>query len=298
MSKEVGTSVLLAGAMLSELVAKGSLRVSGLKIGGSPLYYIPGQEARLLEHVKNLNEKDQTTLGMLQEQSILRDAQLDPLTRVSLRQLKDFAIPLEVRDKGEVELFWKYLTVPESEIEPRIKAILGIEEKTPERTEREVRPEKPAAKPAELKQEKPATPAEQDIKLAKPVTKTVRRTEQSKLVQSEPVKELPVVDYGSDAFWNKVQAFCDTNKINILEHHCVKKRAEYSMLVEMPSPVGMLPYLIVAKSRKRISDSDVSSAFVQGQLRKLPVILLSPGEVSKKGLEMCNDLKSVVVKNL
>ena len=51
-STETGVSMLFASAFLSELMAKKSVRVSHMKIGSSPLYYLPGQEEQLLKFVE------------------------------------------------------------------------------------------------------------------------------------------------------------------------------------------------------------------------------------------------------
>ncbi|MBN2454733.1 hypothetical protein JXB11_04265, partial [Candidatus Woesearchaeota archaeon] len=56
-SGEIGTDILLASAILSELASKKQIRVSKLKVGGTPLYYFPGQEEKLQEFIKYLNGK-------------------------------------------------------------------------------------------------------------------------------------------------------------------------------------------------------------------------------------------------
>ena len=46
-SKEVKLDILMSSAYLSELVSNKKLKISYLKIGGSPLYYAQGHEASL-----------------------------------------------------------------------------------------------------------------------------------------------------------------------------------------------------------------------------------------------------------
>ena len=50
--------------------------------------------------------------------------------------------------------------------------------------------------------------------------------------------------------------------------------------------MGNLQYYCKAKNKKRISDSDLSNAYVKGHYKKLPVIVLAPGELSAKAEEM------------
>ncbi|MBI2143337.1 isoaspartyl peptidase/L-asparaginase [Candidatus Woesearchaeota archaeon] len=54
------------------------------------------------------------------------DTSLDPATRFAMRQLKDFAKPLEASINGESLLFWKWYLLPNEEAEPAIKKMLGI----------------------------------------------------------------------------------------------------------------------------------------------------------------------------
>ena len=108
-AKNINTEILLASAHLSDLVAQGKVKISNLKIGGgSPLYYLAGQEEQLFHFAAgNLNPKDYQVLEILKQQKIMRENSLDLLSRVALRSLKDFAIPLHVTIGGDKELFWK-----------------------------------------------------------------------------------------------------------------------------------------------------------------------------------------------
>ncbi|MBI2661459.1 hypothetical protein HYX09_04325, partial [Candidatus Woesearchaeota archaeon] len=38
-AKQIGTNILMASAYLAELVSSGIIRISNIKVGGSPLYY-------------------------------------------------------------------------------------------------------------------------------------------------------------------------------------------------------------------------------------------------------------------
>ena len=70
-------------------------------------------------------------------------------------------------------------------------------------------------------------------------------------------------------------------------------------VLEIPSVVGSLQYYCKARNKKRIGDSDLSAAYVKGQFRKLPVLVLSPGELSTKAQEMlAKELNSVTFKKI
>jgi len=110
-----GGDTLLVGAILSTLIGSGEVFVSTLKVGGSPLYYIPEHESKLEEFTNYLNEKDKRAFSLLKESKVLVDSTLDPLTRVSLRTIKDFAKPLELDISGQKVLFWRYYLVSRDE---------------------------------------------------------------------------------------------------------------------------------------------------------------------------------------
>jgi hypothetical protein len=75
-----GGDTMLIGAILSTLISTGEVKVSSLKIGGTPLYYTPDQESKLEDFLDYLNEKDKRTFDLLKEQKILQDSEQDPLT--------------------------------------------------------------------------------------------------------------------------------------------------------------------------------------------------------------------------
>ena len=128
-AKNIGTEILLASAHLSDLSAQGKVKISSLKIGGTPLYYLAGQEEQLYHFAAgNLNPKDFQVLEILKQQKILREGSLDLLSRVALRSLKDFAIPLHVTVSGNRELFWKWHLLSDDEAASNIKQMLFVRE--------------------------------------------------------------------------------------------------------------------------------------------------------------------------
>jgi len=116
-AKQIGGGVdtMLIGAMLSSLIGSGEVFISTLKVGSSPLYYVPEHESKLEEFISYLNEKDRRAFNLLKDNKLLQDSLLDPLTRVSMRTIKDFAKPLEIDFKGQKVLFWRYYLVSKDE---------------------------------------------------------------------------------------------------------------------------------------------------------------------------------------
>ena len=106
-SKEIGSNILIASAHLAELVASNKLRISSIKVGSSPLYYLTGQEEQLQKYTGSLNDKEKKAFDLIGQSKILRDSEQEPVIRVALREIKDFAVPLTVNFDNNKEIFWK-----------------------------------------------------------------------------------------------------------------------------------------------------------------------------------------------
>ncbi len=262
-AKFLGTNTIMASAILSELTSKGVLKVSNIKIGSSPLYYPPSEKHKLQNYSQHLNQKDKQAFEILKEKKLLRDIELDPLTRVSLRQLKDFSIPLEVIFDDKKEIFWKWYLLEDLEAEKIIKEKLNFQQlETPQK-------EMPQETTSEQEIRKP-------IKKPRSIKKTITRDNFS-LILSE--------------YFNK-------KEVTVLEKLDSNSKAFKTFILEIRSSIGPLKYYCEAVSKKRISEKDLNNAFVNGQLRKLPVLFLTNGELTKKAKEILKELKGVALKKI
>lgn len=338
--RELKTNTLFASAMLSELVDSKILRISNLKIGGSPLYYVPGQEVSLQNWANKLHEKEQRAFELLRTRRVIRDIDEDPLVRACLRQIKDFSIPLEVNYDGQVELFWKWYLISNDEAEPLIKQQLNLvapQDAQKKGVDAEAEsPNKEPFGPMQVDEEVIASGAHG--KYSVPVTsefsnetgidvvnsiesvsfhvefgekgegstaepsgkRTVRRSEiQESLMTAAPKPLTPPVPPKDDAFYECVMEFFAENSINVSHFEVLRKNSEIDVLILLPSQVGLLHYCCKAKNKQKISEGDVSAAYVHGQLKKLPILFLTTGELSKKAAELASrEFKSMFIKHL
>jgi len=290
--REVGGDTFLIGAVLSELLEEGSIKISNTKIGNSPTYYQPGHEYKLVNLKKYLNEKDQRTLDILKDKKILRDREQEMLIRVSLRNIKDFAKQLEVNDKGEKEIFWKWYLTPKEEAEKLIRqAITG-----------EIEAEKPKA---ETKKEPRETRTEKEIKEEKVVQeqKKEESREEVKKEQSRTEEKQETIKQSKepedDEFSRKLHKYFDKKEIEVIKETIIRKNSEIELNVIIPSAVGKVEYFCKAKNKKKCNDGDISSAYIKGQMIKLPVLFITTGEVAKKVENMLqNEFKGLVLKQI
>ncbi len=77
--KALGLEILIASAYLSQLVSANLVKVSHVKVGGSPLYYVPGQEVGLEKHKDRLHEKEAKAFDLLKSEWILKDNDQPPV---------------------------------------------------------------------------------------------------------------------------------------------------------------------------------------------------------------------------
>ncbi|MBT4936167.1 hypothetical protein HOL21_00830 [Candidatus Woesearchaeota archaeon] len=360
-AKNIGSEILIASAHLSDLNSQRKLRISNLKVGGSPLYYLPGQEEQLYPFAAgNMNAKDAAVLDMLKERKVLRESDLDLLAKVALRSLKDFAVPLQVTVKDTKELFWKWNFCSDEETNTIIKKILGVKE--PQPVEAPVQPEvqqeesTPVPEPvkAELIKEEPI-PAEEPVEApaveltpepineeAEPVKekpkepvkekveKNVELKEESKPAQQpeEPQKEkskqekqktlepekpkkplfkklrdkitrqkrVPV----EDTFLPQIESFFTKLKINVDQKEMVRKNAELNFHIKVPTAVGDMMYFCKAKSKNKADEKDLSAAYMEAQMKKLPLLFLYTKEINKKAEEMIDSgaFENAIIKKI
>ena len=319
-SKEIGTSILFGSAMLSELVSAKFLKVSTVKIGGSPLYYLPEHAPRLQDFSKHLPQKEREAYAILKEKKVLRESAQEPAIKVALKNLKDFAWPLQVTVNNSKEIFWRWYLLSNEDAGSMIKDALGLNGAVPAEEKEAVQPEAKEniaekEKAAEEKETKPEEKKGEELKKAeeKQELAVSPRTEKHPIQQKEaqqrlePLKgqnikkETPPIpqEKQNGSFLLQILGYFQKNSIKVIEQEIVRKNSEIDFVVLLQSAVGGLRYYCKAKAKKKVGDGDFSTAYVQGELRKLPVLFLSPGEPTKRANEMLNnEFKNIVFKKI
>lgn len=327
-AKLIGTEIIIASAHLSDLSAQGKVKISDLKVGGSPLYYLSGQEEQLERFAAgNINPQDLNVLNLLKEKKVLREAELELLPKVALRHLKDFAFPLQVTFQGKAELFWKWHLLPEAEANQLIKGKLletKLEVPPPEvqlSASPAVEAEKSLAEQMYLQQQgKQKTLVEEKKEEPKPIEQKPLVTVKEKLVEKEmeklvekvlekplekaeklpekkPVKKRTAI---KEELLPLLEDFFKSKKIVIEQKEVLRKNAEINLLLKVPSVVGNLTYFCKAKNKTKCDEKDLSSAYMEAQIKKLPLLFLYTNEFTKKAQEMLDTgaFENTVVKKV
>ncbi len=326
-NKELNTNVLFAAAMLSEMVDKKIIKLSNLKVGGSPLYFSPGQEYKLQNFSDKLGDKEKQAYDILKEHFVLRDTQMEPVVRQALRLIPDFAKPIEINHNNEKMLFWKWYLITEDQLEKLIKDNLGIVEKQVvlEEENPKIEETKPLAAP-ELKQEiklesnfekqdgmeqkkkeleekeEFLNQKEHDLKnKLKQMVEKVKSVAKSEAKPNILPEEFPLKDTGepNDEFYKDIKKYFDKNDIVVNNYKIIRKNSDIEFDISIPSQVGELNYFCKAKNKKKCNDGDLSTVFIQGQAKKLPILFLITGAITKKAESMLNtEFKSMKIKTI
>ena len=247
---------LFASAFLSELKDEQKIKVSNLRVGSSPLYFIDGHEGMLENFVLHLNQREREAFELLKKSGFLEDEKQNPVIRVALRAIKDFAIPLRVRVNGESKLFWKYFGLTDNQA-------LEMIQKGSRDVKEEVKEEKKIIEEKKVKEK-----VEE------------RAVEKKKKTQDRE-------------FGKKVRDYLSGKEFEILEVLSDKKR-EFAAKVRVDESFGKQVYYMIAKDKKSVSDDDLAGVLRKAQFEKMPALFLSRGELNKKGKEHIGEWGNLV----
>ncbi|MAG20485.1 hypothetical protein CL618_03575, partial [archaeon] len=116
-AKVIDKDVLFTSAVLSELVSDKEVSLSFQNLGGSPVYYVKGQESKLDMLFGALALKEKEAYKLLKKEGVLLDVALEPGIRVALRNIKDFARFLKVNFKDQELMLWRWYLIDNKKFE-------------------------------------------------------------------------------------------------------------------------------------------------------------------------------------
>ena len=260
-SKQFGGNLIFSGAILSELVSRRSVMISTAKVGGSPVYYVEGQERKLDVLYSHLRDVHKNVFDLLKENKILKDSELDAWQRVALRELKDFAYPIQ-REDG---IFWRWYLINEEEAMRMIDERFSI-----------TQPAEDEIKIEENKIEK----IQENI-----VQEPVRLPEQPQIIEKQAEQKPQKKPRIKKDIGLNITNYFSSKMATVLEEKIIRKNSDMEYIIEIPSNVGKIKFFVKVKNKKVINDADLVLAHNDAQLKKLPLLFLSNGEVNKKGEE-------------
>ncbi|MBI3623057.1 hypothetical protein HY212_03180 [Candidatus Pacearchaeota archaeon] len=269
-----GLSILFSGAFLSELYSDKKIKISNMKVGSSPIYYLPEHEPSLEKYSQHLKSKEKDAFILLRDRRFLKDTEQDPAIRVALRAIKDFAVPFEKNR----ELHWRYFTIPESDFVLEESKII----KKPQKEGVEIKHiVEVTPKPKEEKEV--IKTLSEEPKILNIFEKKPKRTKPKS--QKKPIKKSSKKEEG---FFNKVKELLAKKSIEILDIVDIKN-GEITLKVKNKEKEELL----IAYNKKKISDLDILKSYKKSQEANLPYIILSLGDAPKKTQSIINAAKNL-----
>lgn len=303
-ANELHMSMLFASAYLSELLSDKSIKISHMRVGSSPVYFIPGQEYGLERYSQHLKSKEKEAFLLLKEKKFLKDDVQLPAMRVALRAINDFAIPF----KKDGEIFWRFFTTPESEFIPK-----KSEQKTSQ--EMPITKEKPIlligpTRSALIKPDAESSisePISQEVKPKLHKTLNIfddklkesekteelikKKTTKKKFKKSKTIKNKSPAKKQDNKFFLKVKEFLTNKGIEILDIEGFSKN-DFTLRVNIKGEEKLL----IAYNKKRIEETDIIKSHKKASDLNLNYIILSLGEPLKKLsnlIEAVKDLEGI-----
>ncbi len=264
-AKETGLSLLFSSAFLSELLSEKKIKLSNMRVGSSPIYFLPEHESQLEKFAHHLKSKEKDAFILIQAKKILKDSQQEPAIRVALRSIRDFAIPF----KNDDEIYWRYFTTTEEEIRNMFE-------------EKPIAPS-PQVNPSPSTQSLPNPEPEKEEKII-PQEDQIESNEQEKVTLTLQKKEKPKKTVQKkkpqkqdDKFFNKLKESLSSKGIEILDIENVSKNGIILKVKEHKKEK-----LLIAFNKKKIDESDIIKAAKEAKNAALPYSIFSLGEPSKK----------------
>lgn len=315
-SKETKTSLLLASAFLADMVSEKSLKISNLKVGGSPVYFLPGQEEKLEPFHSYLKGKEKEAFLKLKQSKVLRDDELEPAIRVALREVKDFAIPYSIKFNDSTYLFWQHFSVEEQEAREIISK--NLEKASPQLKQEPAQEDKPELKQiqnpeASIEEKKLEPEIEKEIKtelepemnapkekVEEPQSRLQERIQELQEIKPEPklestklepifsqpsnekpkVKKLKLVEELTSKLLN--------NDISVLK---IEKSDKKEAILRVKQAGKEM--LLFAYDKKRISEAEIIKAYRKASSLNLPYSIILRDELTKKQKEILEAYKSM-----
>ncbi len=278
-SKEINQSILFTSAFLSELLSEKRLKMSNMRVGSSPIYFLPGQEPQLEKYSDNIRGKEKEALLLLKEKQFLNDEAQHPAIRVALRSIKDFAIPFQKNN----HLFWRYFIIPEAEFEKEEET-----EKEPptDKSESEKRSDSSLLHSGEAGRgerlrgsENPQISSENkgELNVFDNSGKTEKKVKKEKLKAKKKTAKKKSPPKTNEKFFNRVKEFLKEKQIEIVEIEGIEKN-ELIFRVEKDQKEQFL----FAYNKKQIKEDELVRANKRAAEANMKYTILCLGEQTRK----------------
>ncbi len=295
-AKELGVDSIIASALLANLVSKNIIKVSHMKIGGSPLYYLPGQERNLQKFSDKLPGKEREAYNLIKSEQVVKNEELDPAIRVAISYLKDFAKPITIMLKNQQEMkLWKWYMLSNED------ATKIIREKYFNQSNKERKEEKPIVKKIEQKkvesfqepisqekieveEDKEKERKEQGKEDKKNQEENQKEQEEQKEESNEPQENIP----------SDIRKAMQNRKL-VIEHYEEGKGKDAEMKAHVDGFDRHKIFIYITR-KKRINEKDIAMAYLKAELKRIPLIIMHKGDFTKDAEALLKEINAETIK--
>lgn len=297
-SRRIQMDGIFTAAFLSELLGEKRLKMTNMRVGSSPVYYIEGQEAQIEKFgAEHLKSKEKEAFFLIKEKKFLKDSEQEPAIRVALRAIKDFALPFTKNS----ESYWRYYLVEEKDFympleekkqkEPVENKVEKIEEKEIHKEEGPQKEltiveEKKFLKFVGKKEEKPI--AEKPKTEAPQIEPTEEISEKQPKTKTKKKPSTKTKSKQDEKFLERVKEFLSKKSVAILN---IEGFSKDHLLLRIK--VKGEEQLLVAYNKKKITESEIISAAKKANELDLRYSILSLGELPKRVNDLMDALKNL-----
>ncbi len=278
-SKHIGMDSIFGSAFLSELLSQKKIKITNMKVGGSPIYYVEGTEEKIEKYAQEyLKSKEKDAFMLLKEKKFLEDSEQEPAIRVALRSIKDFAKPIEKEGK----IIWKYFLEKEEYKSNIQKTQTEKKEQENEKTNipksmvSEIEKEFNKPEKKEENSEEETTKGTEEKKTKKKTTK--RKTGTKRKAQ----------DKKNERFFNTVKEYLTKNNQEITDIIGFSKGHLTLKIKE-----GHEEKMLIAYNKKRLTETDITNAYKKAEEHNMKYTIFSLGEPAKKTTNFIEAIKNL-----
>lgn len=295
--KEIGGNTILTGALISDLVRRGKVSVTkNIRVGSSPLYYVPGQEERLEKYLHLLSESERRAVEILKKNGVVFEHEVPQLYRIGLMNATDFSIPLNIKYKEkEYHAFkWSLLDSETAKqlIQNKLEEKAGKASDSPVFETESIEEPSSVTHPQETHTSEDTGPEQQEMvqkNVYSDTTEEAVQQSQSSVPEGEQLSiSLNALeeDMKDDELLRSFYGLSQEKGFKFQSYEIIRKNREINANIRFYSPFGQLHFFAKALDKKRISPQDMYALYAEAQIRKLPALFITGGELTSQAQKL------------
>jgi hypothetical protein len=276
-ASKLGVDSFLANAYLSQLVEAGKIRQSTERVGNSFVYFLAGQEAQASSRVSNLLQGGKKTARMYAS-SVPAGPEVEQKRQAFTQRLAEIEAKEQIRKPAPQQpLLQIAQQKPQAVSETQKQEFLNtLKPAIESQLKQQIQPQ---VAPAQLNLPKIPSPQEVFAAVGQKIKSTIFM-EDGRVVE----KALGfLIDAGAEIIGKELR----------------KKGREADILAIVPTPIGPIKFFVMARDKRTVSEAELSLAFTAGQHKKLPVIYVTNGKLTKSAQNYHQAISGLVkIKNV